>query len=64
MSEQPWHRQHAIQMVCALPDDQEDALIVLRAAERLVRGYLMEPQANGSIRTDPSATVVSLKTGN
>ncbi|MCK1533163.1 MULTISPECIES: hypothetical protein [unclassified Bradyrhizobium] len=64
MTENAWHRRHAIQMVCALPEDQEDALLVLRAAERLVRGFLMGPEENGSAaRAEPSGTVVPLRTG-
>ncbi|MBR1154188.1 hypothetical protein [Bradyrhizobium sp. JYMT SZCCT0428] len=42
--EQHEHRVHAIQVVAALPNDPEDALLVLRAAERLVRGFLTEPE--------------------
>jgi len=34
--EEPWHRRHAIQLAAQLPDNQEDALIVLRF-ERALR---------------------------
>lgn len=42
MTENHEHRRHAIQVVAALPDDPQDALVVLRAAERIVRTYLVE----------------------
>lgn len=56
MKEKPWHRRHAIQLAAQLPDKKEDALLVLRAATRLVLmpGFWEEPtQAN-----KPAATVV------
>ncbi|MGX1322691.1 hypothetical protein ACVIW2_001449 [Bradyrhizobium huanghuaihaiense] len=34
------HRRHAIQMVAALPNDPEDALIVLQLARELVTVFL------------------------
>jgi hypothetical protein len=34
------HRRHAIQVVAALPDDTEDALLVLDLARQLVSGFL------------------------
>jgi hypothetical protein len=39
------HRRHAIQLVSMLPNETEDALLVLRAAERLVRSFLTEREA-------------------
>lgn len=39
-AEEHFHRVHAIQIVASLPNDLDDALLVLRAAERLVRGFL------------------------
>ncbi|MEY9295764.1 hypothetical protein ABIF21_000141 [Bradyrhizobium elkanii] len=53
------HRRHALQMVCQLPENTEDALAVLRAAERLVTGFLAgdEPERK-------SASVVTLIGGN
>jgi hypothetical protein len=44
MTETHEHRVHAVQIVASLPNDLEDALLVLRAAERLVRGFLIEPE--------------------
>jgi hypothetical protein len=38
----PWHRRHAIQIACALPETTEDALIVLRLATELVEGFLAD----------------------
>jgi hypothetical protein len=54
-AEQLEHRAHAIQIVAALPNDPEDALLVLRAAERLVKTYLIEPasKSNAPIRIVP-----------
>jgi hypothetical protein len=43
-AEQLDHRRHAIQVVSMLPNELEDALLVLRAAERLVGGFLIEPE--------------------
>lgn len=34
------HRRHAIQVVAALPDGNEDALMVLDLARQLVEGFL------------------------
>jgi hypothetical protein len=38
------HRRHAVQIVSALPDDPEDALIVLELARQFVEGFLIENQ--------------------
>jgi len=55
-AEQHDHRVHAIQVVASLPTDIEDALLVLRAAERLVKGFLCEPEATKApIRLVPRA---------
>ena len=35
-----WHRRHAIQIVAALPEASEDALVVLELARELVEGFL------------------------
>lgn len=37
------HRRHAIQVVAALPDEPEDALLVLALARQLVEGFLSQP---------------------
>lgn len=43
MTERQEHRLQAIQIACALPSDPADALLVLRAAERIVRTFLISP---------------------
>lgn len=35
-----WHRRHAIQIVAALPDETDDALIVLDLARQFVQNFL------------------------
>lgn len=45
MTENSWHRRHAVQIAAALPDDPEEALLVLRLAEHLVRTFLAKPEA-------------------
>lgn len=36
-----WHRRHAITLVGQLPDQPEDALLVLQAAKEVVEKFLM-----------------------
>lgn len=43
MKEQSWHRQQAIQIVAQLPEDGEDAIAILRAAERFVAEFISTP---------------------
>jgi hypothetical protein len=40
---QAWHRRHAIQIAAALPEDAEDALMVLELARELVERFLYAP---------------------
>lgn len=35
-----WHRKHAIQLAAQLPDDPEDALLVLELTKQLVDKFL------------------------
>jgi hypothetical protein len=62
MTAEAWHRRHAIQCAAALPEDAEDALIVLELARQLVEGFLAGPR-----RPEPPSgarergVVVSLK---
>jgi hypothetical protein len=42
MKEHPWHRRHAIHIVAALPEETEDALIVLRLATQIVTDFLAQ----------------------
>jgi hypothetical protein len=37
----PWHRRHAMQIACQLPEDTADALMVLKLATVLVEGFLI-----------------------
>ena len=43
MSEQGWHRRHAIQLAASLPENIDDARIVLRLAQELLDGFLAKP---------------------
>ena len=38
-----WHRRHALQVACSLPDSSEDSLIILRLATQLVTDFMMQP---------------------
>ena len=37
-----WHRRHALQVACSLPDSPEDSLIILRLATQLVTDFMMQ----------------------
>ncbi len=52
------HRRHAIQVVAALPECSEDALMVLDLARQLVEGFLSQP-AHPALERD-RGLVVSL----
>jgi hypothetical protein len=54
MKEEPWHRRHAVQIAAQLPERYEDAIAVLRAAERLAEDYLKDPDT-------PSRSVIRLR---
>ncbi|SEB95084.1 hypothetical protein [Bradyrhizobium erythrophlei] len=54
MKVQPWHRRQAICVAAALPENDQDALIVLRLATELVTGFLAEREENEK----PASTVV------
>ena len=41
----PWRRRHAVQIAAQLPDNPDDALLVLELAEKLVKEFLMEPES-------------------
>ena len=51
---EPWHRRHAIQMAAALPNDIDDALIVLNLARQLVEAFLAEPEGDRKPKIAPS----------
>jgi hypothetical protein len=40
MTAEAWHRRHAIQCAAALPEDAEDALMVLELAKQLIESFL------------------------
>jgi hypothetical protein len=44
MSDHNWHHRHALQVACPLPDDSEDALVILRMATQLVTDFLHADQ--------------------
>jgi hypothetical protein len=43
---EPWHRRHALQLACQLPDGIDDALTILRLARELVEDFLIEPEGD------------------
>jgi len=59
MKEENWHRRHAIMLAGQLPDDKEDALMVLRLATQLVTDFLAEPEQ----AEKPAAPVIALVRG-
>jgi hypothetical protein len=56
-----WQRRHAAQIVAALPEDTEDALLVLKYARQLVEEFLVDdgPGGGGRLRVVPSAEVTA-----
>ncbi|WP_420969849.1 hypothetical protein [Bradyrhizobium sp. B120] len=53
MKIQPWHRRQAINVAAALPENDEDALIVHKLSGELVANFLAEPD-----ETKRPATVI------
>lgn len=51
-----WRRRHAIQIVAQLPEDTEDALMVLELAKELVDGFLRGRQARAPL-AEPAGVV-------
>jgi len=51
--EEAWHRRHALQIACALPDTPDDCLIILRLATQLVTDFLMQSDEAQSIASEP-----------
>ncbi len=43
-NKQGWQKRHAIQIVAQLPEDVNDALLVLEFAKQLVEGFLSHSQ--------------------
>lgn len=59
-----WQRRHAIQIAAALPENIEDALLVLALATELVSGFLAgKPIAQRPLERD-RGNVVSLSSSN
>ncbi len=46
-----WRRRHAIQIVAQLPENTEDALVVLELAKQLVEDFLQGSQARAPLAT-------------
>lgn len=59
MDTKAWHRRQAVQVAAALPENVEDALIVLDLARELVAGFLSGKPYNQPLERD-RGTVVSL----
>jgi hypothetical protein len=61
MTSEAWQRRHAIQIAAALPENVEDALIVLDLARELVKGFLAgEAQRPALVLERERGAVVSL----
>ena len=60
MTVEAWHRRQAIQIAAALPENREDALIVLELARELVEGFLYGPQRPAEPLERERGVVVSL----
>jgi hypothetical protein len=44
MKKENWRKKHALILAGQLPENQEDALIVLRLTTELVTGFLADPE--------------------
>ena len=58
-----WRRRHAIQIAAQLPEDAEDALIVLECARELVEGFLARPLPSQSDQPEGLVLVFSEASG-
>ena len=54
MIAEAWHRRHAIQIAAALPEQIDDALVVLALAQELVSGFLAGTPAVLLQRAEPA----------
>jgi hypothetical protein len=59
-NEEPWHRRHAVSLACQLPENGEDAMIILEATIRLVREFM----SGGPEPEKKLAPVIRLVDGN
>jgi hypothetical protein len=48
-----WHRRHAIQIAAQLPDNPQDALLVLEYARQLVEFFLADRPPSFPLRKAP-----------
>jgi hypothetical protein len=63
MTEEAWHRRHAIQIAAQLPDDPDDALIVLELAKNLVERFIRsDPQRSSLVLAFPLEAARSSRT--
>ena len=60
MALEAWHKRQAIQVAAALPENREDALVVLELARDLVEGFLFGPQRVEAPLERERGVVVSL----
>lgn len=58
--QEAWQRRHAIQIAAALPEDRENALLVLELARELVDSFLYAPQRPAEPLERDRGVVVSL----
>ncbi len=58
-----WHRHHAAQIVTLLPDNLEEALMVLASATELVE-WLYRPQRRAPSVLEGSAAILPLRVPN
>lgn len=56
--EQGWHRRHAVQIAAALPENIEDARIVLKLVGELVDGFLDKGEEGAQARDRDGVLVV------
>ena len=57
MRVEAWHRRQAIQVAAALPETQEDALLVLELAKELVTSFLAPQRGKEALERDRGAVV-------
>jgi hypothetical protein len=49
--EEAWHRRHAVQLASQLPDDPEDAALIIAAVRRLLDGFLTDEAVQKPLAT-------------
>lgn len=53
-----WHRRHAIQIAAQLPENPDDAILVLELTKELVETFLKAPQAAPALARALDADIV------